>query len=321
MVLPDHTKPVVASGTATFTNPDLYQSSIGETNIELTFTAGGDFKARLTWLNLGQLRVVRGCENIPRIAYFSLRPGRAIFVFPTNSASATWNGVELRVGDVVFCGACECTHHWTTGHSEWGLVSLPFEQLAACGWALTGSEMALSPHGQALRSPHASHLIRLHSRVCRLAEVRHHLISNAEVIRSMEQELLHALVKCLTSDDTGWKEKPRSHHAEIMLRFEDALRVRRGSQLDIPDLCATLGVPERTLRMCCTDFLGVSPTRYFLLRRLNKARLALLRADRVTASVAEIARSCEFSELGRFAVTYRSVFGETPSATLRRAVT
>ena len=319
MVSPDHTRAMVASGTATFTNPDLYQSSIGEANIELTFTAGGDFKARLTWLSLGHLRAVRGSENIPRIGYFSLPPGRAIFVFPTSPASATWNGVELRFGDVVFCGQCECTHHWTTGHGKWGFVSLPFEQLAACGRALTGSEMTPPPYGQALRSPHAGHLIRLHSKVCRLAEVRHHMVSNAEVIRSMEQEVLHALVKCLASDDADWKDKTRSHHAEIMLRFEDALRARRGSQLDVPDLCATLGVPERTLRMCCTGFLGVSPTRYFLLRRLNKARSALLQADPVTASVAEIARSCGFSELGRFAVTYRSVFGEMPSATLRRA--
>jgi len=36
------------------------------------------------------------------------------------------------------------------------------------------------------------------------------------------------------------------------------------------------------------------------------------------ASVAEIARSCQFLELGRFAVTYRTIFGELPSTTLQR---
>jgi transcriptional regulator GlxA family with amidase domain len=71
--------------------------------------------------------------------------------------------------------------------------------------------------------------------------------------------------------------------------------------------------------MCCAEFLGMSPTRYFLLRRLNMARSALQRADPANASVAEIARSCQFRELGRFAVTYRTTFGETPSATLRRS--
>jgi transcriptional regulator GlxA family with amidase domain len=75
-------------------------------------------------------------------------------------------------------------------------------------------------------------------------------------------------------------------------------------------------VPERTLRSCCAEFLGVSPMRYLLLQRLNKARSALRRADPSTTSVTQIARSHQFRELGRFAVTYRTTFGETPSATL-----
>ena len=56
----------------------------------------------------------------------------------------------------------------------------------------------------------------------------------------------------------------------------------------------------------------------FLLRRMNMARSALRRADPATTSVAEIARKHQFLELGRFAVTYRTIFGEMPSTTLRR---
>jgi transcriptional regulator GlxA family with amidase domain len=37
-----------------------------------------------------------------------------------------------------------------------------------------------------------------------------------------------------------------------------------------------------------------------------------------TASVAEIARTHQFLEPGRFAVIYRTIFGEMPSSTLRR---
>ena len=83
-------------------------------------------------------------------------------------------------------------------------------------------------------------------------------------------------------------------------------------------LCELIGVRDRTLRSCCAEFLGVSPTRYVLLRRLKQARIALREADPATASVAEIARACGFTELGRFAGVYQSAFGETPSATLRR---
>ena len=319
MVSTVRTKPMIASGTATFTNPDQYWSGIGGSNIELTFTGGGAFKARLTWLNLRHLRVVRGYETIPRIAYLSLPPERAIFAFPTSATSATWSGLELRFADILFLGRGERAHHWTTGRCEWGLVSLPFEQLAACFRALTGSAMTVPLCGQVLRSPYTGALLRLHSKVCHVAEVRHHLVCSAEVVRSMEQEFLHALVNCLTVSGPNERCKIRRHHLEIILRFEDALRSQRGSQLDLPNLCAVIGVPERTLRVCCTDFLGVSPSRYFLLRQLNKARSALRQADPVTGSVTEIARGCGFSQLGRFAATYRLVFGELPSATLRRA--
>jgi transcriptional regulator GlxA family with amidase domain len=130
--------------------------------------------------------------------------------------------------------------------------------------------------------------------------------------------LLHALVKRPTADDANGNLKTRRHHADIMVRFEDALTAHSGSQLNIPALCSAIGVPERTLRVCCTEFLDMSPTRYLLLRRLNMVRSALRRADPETESVAEIARSCQFQEPGRFAVTYRTIFGEMPSSTLRR---
>ncbi|MCK1741274.1 helix-turn-helix domain-containing protein [Bradyrhizobium sp. 139] len=114
--------------------------------------------------------------------------------------------------------------------------------------------------------------------------------------------MLHALVNCLTADGGG-NQKSKRHHADIMVQFEDALTVHGGTQLNMHALCSAIGVPERTLRVCCTEVLGMSPARYFLLRRLNMARSALRRADPATTSVAEIARKHQFLELGRFAVT------------------
>jgi AraC-like DNA-binding protein len=178
------------NGTATFANPDDYQAGIDGASVNFIVTGGGDFKARLTWLNLHHLHVLRGCENLPRIAFISFN--------------------------------------------------------------------------------------------------------------------------CLTADDANGNLKTRRHHSDIMVQFEDALTTHSGPQLSMPALCAAIGVPERTLRVCCTEFLGMSPTRYLLLRRLNMVRSALRRADPANASVTEIARTYQFQEPGRFAVTYRTVFGEMP---------
>ena len=103
-----------------------------------------------------------------------------------------------------------------------------------------------------------------------------------------------------------------------MLRFEEVLSEHLTRPLRIPELCTLIGVTPRTLQSCCADFLGMSPSRYVLLRRLKQARIALRDADPAAASVSKIAHACGFTELGRFAGVYQSAFGETPSTTLRR---
>jgi AraC-like DNA-binding protein len=309
------------NGTSAFRDPEDYQAGIRDAKINLVVTGGGYFNARLTWLKLRQLRMARGYETQSRIAYMSLPPQRVVVSFPTGGSPSVWAGHELRIGDIVLHALGERAHYRTTGESEWGMLSLPPDQLAACSKALTGVKLVLPPAGRLLRPARseAARLLRLHRKACRLAETRPDIIAHPEVARALEQELLHALIHCLMADEVGDYPERLRHHASLMVRFEDQLARSKARQLTIPDLCAAIDVPERTLRLCCTEVLGVSPSRYLLLRRLNLARAALRRADPATASVADIARAYEFEQPGRFAVIYRQMFGETPSTTLREA--
>ena len=309
------------NGTATFASPDEYSAAIGAAKVDLFVTAGGEFNGRLTWLNLGGLHVLRGRENLPRIAFVALPTAQAHISFPASGSSGLiYCGLGLNLGDLVFHSLGERAHQRTVGEGDWCLMSLAPEQLAACSKALTGQSIRPPSEGRVIvPAPGASRaLLGPLSKACRLAETRRELITNPEVARSLEQELLHALVNCLATENADRISKWRRRHTDIMVRFEEALATRSGPHLNLSELCAAIGVPERTLRLCCAEFLGVSPIRYYLLRRLNMARSALRRADPEKASVAEIARDHQFTELGRFAVAYRAIFGETPSSTLRR---
>ena len=144
------------------------------------------------------------------------------------------------------------------------------------------------------------------------------MLAHPEVARALEQGIIHALMICLQTARAAGNGLARQHHRRIMIRLEELLAEHLSQPLRIPQLCELIGVGDRTLRSCCAEFLGVSPSRYLLLRRLKQARIALREADPATASVAEIARACGFTQLGRFAGVYQSAFGETPSATLRR---
>ena len=309
------------SGTLTFGDPDGYAAGFSDARINLTITGAGDFKARLTRLKLKDLKIYRCCESLPRIAYISLPPELTFLSFPVGAVSLISDGFALRSDDIVLHGRGERTHQRSNGACQWGLISLSPEQFASCGKAVTGQSIAPLHASRILRPARADvvRFQRLFAQACRLAEAtRQKLIERPEVARALEQELLHAIINCLATNEADDNPKTRHHHAAVMVRFEESLRKRVDQKRNMPALCAELGVPARTLRMYCAEFLGVSPARYLLLQRLNKARWALRRADPSKASVAEVARNHHFLELGRFAVTYRTTFGESPSATLQR---
>lgn len=308
-------------GTAIFADASDWQRAFGEGRVQLTVTGSGEFEARLTSLHLGHLHVLCGFEDLSRIAYVSLPRSRIFVSFPTGKVPLIWDGIELEPGDFVFHSRGERMHQRTTGAGRWGLMSLPVRHLASSGRILTSRKISWPPVGRVLQPQQsvARRLLGLYASAASLAESKDKSLAQPGFAQTLEQKLVHALVDCLRADDARRGRQISKSHADIMVRFENALTDRAGHPLTISRLCAAIGVSERTLRVCCAEFLGMGPIRYQLLRRLNMARAALRRADPASASVAEIARSYQFSELGRFAVTYRTVFGEMPSTTLSRA--
>jgi AraC-like DNA-binding protein len=309
------------SGTGTFIDLDNYQASLHQARTDLLVTSQGSFNAHLTWATLHHMQLLHSEEDLPRIAYISLEPTLVFLGFATRpDPPMLWGGVELQTGDIIFHSRGERFHQRTTGPCGWSLVGLTPDHLEQYGGALSGKTLSLPAAARILRpaARDAARLRRLHAQACRLAETRPKVLAHPEVARAIEQGLIHSLVTCLSAKarDDG---VARRHHTRIMVRFEEVLAEHPNRQLPLPELCALIGVSERTLRSCCAEFLGISPTRYVLLRRLKAVRIALRNADPATSSVAEIAGGCGFTELGRFAGAYRTAFGEAPSTTLRRA--
>jgi AraC-like DNA-binding protein len=111
-----------------------------------------------------------------------------------------------------------------------------------------------------------------------------------------------------------------NRRAEIAKRFVAAVEAALGDPLLTIDPCRAVGVPGRTLRSVCQEHFGMSPHRFVTSQRLNLIRRALLGADHHLSTVTSIATGYGVWELGRFAVAYKSLFGESPSATLIRPV-
>lgn len=108
------------------------------------------------------------------------------------------------------------------------------------------------------------------------------------------------------------------HHRDVVACFEALLEANPDRALSVPEICTSIEVPGRTLRACCAELLGMSPKQYLDLRRMHLAHRALLQANPDSVKVTDVATQHGFWELGRFAVAYRSLFGESPSITLKR---
>ena len=169
----------------------------------------------------------------------------------------------------------------------------------------------MRPHSAAM-----SRLLRLHEATGHLAETAPEVLAIPAVAKGMEQELVCAMVACLT--DIAAVKRCHPSQQMVMRRFEQVLEANQDEPLYIPEICAKIGVPGRTLRHFCHEHLGISPRRYLWLRRMHQTRRALALADPHAKTVTEIAASHGFWEFGRFAVTYQQLFGEAPSVTLRR---
>lgn len=112
----------------------------------------------------------------------------------------------------------------------------------------------------------------------------------------------------------------RASRRQAVERTEAYLQTHAGTAIPIAELCRIVGLSERSLRNAFYDVRGVGPKRSLLDRRLQDARRALRNAVPNQTTVTAVAADHGFFELGRFARAYREMFGESPSATLREAI-
>lgn len=137
---------------------------------------------------------------------------------------------------------------------------------------------------------------------------------DAEDCVRLSEELMDGVLGAFAPPDGhfGWSGRQRLLDRAWRIVEDDT------SVVTVGQLCATLGVPIRTLDDSFKSGLGVSPKRFILALRLNRVRQLLRQADEDT-TVTDVATNLSFFHFGHFATHYRSLFGETPSQTLRTA--
>ena len=114
------------------------------------------------------------------------------------------------------------------------------------------------------------------------------------------------------------RSKKSQHFEKIVKRAEGVAR-HAVQRLSVADICDLLSIPPRKISRAFQAVHGCPPLRYFRRQRYSGVRKELMKGQE-SATVSQIARRFAFTELGRFAVQYRVLFGESPSATLAKAL-
>lgn len=102
------------------------------------------------------------------------------------------------------------------------------------------------------------------------------------------------------------------NRARLAHRAEALMRHHLGEPLQTSDLCQSLGVSRRELEYAFRSTFDESPRDFLQALRLNAIRRELKRKD---VPIIEVAYQYGMTHLGRFAGSYRKLFGEKPSQT------
>lgn len=309
-----------SSAVQTYDNPNEYGSAIRAARAEIMAVGRGAFSAKLVRIDLHQLWMQRFSETLPRLGRAATSPTRAIISFPTQPGpSLFWGGREAYWGTVHLHGLGLDNFQRSSGSADWAAMSLPVDVFTSAVSAITHHDGTMQADGVTVRpSPEAmASLQRIHAAAGALAESAPSVLANAETARSLEQELILAMIACTTK---GAEEDSLAlrHHRAMLRRFRALIDANVGNPLYLPEICAALGVSSRTLQRCCHEQLGLSPLRYLWLRRMHMVRRVLAASAPTPGGVTETATRYGFWELGRFSVDYRTLFGERPSVTLQR---
>jgi AraC-like DNA-binding protein len=303
-----------------FDDPLSYKATIRNTDLDVFPTAKGKFCGEFVHVNFDRLWLQGVSESLPRVYVGNVSPSRATIGFLTNldQPSIQHCGTDISPGEIIFNNSA-MMHRRTTSASHWGAMTLAPDDLAKLSEAIVGREISVQTASQILRPKRhlSDRLIHLHQTAVELAKNEPDALTHHGIARALEEELTVTMVKCL-AEPVLTLSRSQLNHSLIMRRFEEFLSENSSRPLYLGDICKATGASERILRASCHESLGMGPVRYLWLRRMHLARRSLLAGSIETTSVTAIAMDNGFWELGRFASEYRSLFGESPSNTLRR---
>ena len=308
-----------------FAEIDQFAQAIRHEDVEILQPVAGRFSNRVLLIPLAGTLVRYGTHPNPFLCSATALPGHVSVVLDTVSQGPTLqNGQPIFEAQALGLHGSGAEHFSRSSPGEYFYAPFPEAQFQAVWRAVTGQETAIGP-GQFRRvRPDRRRwqaLLKTIEAIRIQAEDAPEAFGEPAMRAAVEGSLLNALVLAAAADqESRQPASPRSFAGErpaIVRRAQEYLRAHGHTPVYLLELCEATGVGERTLRAAFLEQCGMGPMRFLKLRRLHLVRQALRDASPTATAVKKVALDNGFWDLGRFAVEYRQLFGESPSKTLR----
>src|ERR1700745_4132258 len=190
------------SKVVTFTDPFPCQAALQSTSqAEVLPTTRGSFRVEATQIGMDKLRMQRFEVALPQIVSLMIAPDRKSigFLMEGNSSNLQHCGLEVAASDILIYGY-DVLHQRSAPNFRFGTMSLPKADFPVLCKTLIGREFLEKPRTSKLRPDPAlmTRLLALHKIVGQLAHDTPDLLEHPEVRRSLEERLIHFMVRCLS---------------------------------------------------------------------------------------------------------------------------
>lgn len=143
-------------------------------------------------------------------------------------------------------------------------------------------------------------------------------INNSLHLKQLENGLSEQIIMLFADSNQPVIRNPPRKRDHALLSAVNFIHESRNNILTIPDVCKACNVSQRTLEYAFRERYGLTPKEYTLIYRLNNVRKQLRLADPNRNRVSTIAQQQGFWHMGQFSSSYRKLFAELPSETLKQ---
>jgi AraC-like DNA-binding protein len=271
---------------------------------------------RMVDMTLGDSRLLCGRMGADTSIFGTLDRNLLYFLAPLSGAGWIVGGKEIGSRNLAVQGQTTDIASWI-GHSMHSMsLQVPAEKFARVYSRFAANDMP-SWGGVRMFTLSASAASTLRSSIettLQMATEWPEAFAQPSMGAIIEDLLLERLMGAVCT----LSKAERPEHRALASRCNDYLDANRDRCVTPAELRATLEVGDRALRRFFASAYGTSPARFLRAQRLHGVNRALSEPA-PTVTVTNAAMSFGFFDVGRFASSYRKLFGERPSETLQRS--